>query len=311
MAAKEHFVPKDKVHTKWNNALPPALTVDPGDVVVFEAEEVTGGQLTPSSTAEDLTTLDFDKIYPLAGPVAVQGAEPGDVLEIDILDLKPGDWGWSALLPGFGLLAEDFKDPYIKIWDLSNGETAELRPGIVIALEPFCGTMGVAPAEPGEHFIMPPGPFGGNMDIRHLNAGNTLLLPIQVAGGLFSLGDCHAVQGDGEVCVTAIECPMTVTLRLTLRKDLSIQEPQFTCKGPLTRHDSAGYHVTTGIGPDLMEDAQKAVRYMIEWLQREHGLGREEAYILCSVVGDLKISQVVDQPNWIVSFYMPLSVFQG
>jgi acetamidase/formamidase len=173
--------------------------------------------------------------------------------------------------------------------------------------------MGVAPAEPGDHFVLPPGNFGGNMDIRHLNAGCTLLLPVYVTGGMFSAGDCHAVQGDGEVCVTGIECPMSFSLRFNLRKRLNLPSPQFIVKrSPISDHDTdRGYYATTGVGPDLMQDAKDAVRRMIDWLGKEYGLAPEEAYVLCSVAGDLKISEIVDQPNWIVSFYMPLSIFQS
>jgi acetamidase/formamidase len=168
----------------------------------------------------------------------------------------------------------------------------------------------VAPADPGQIFVRPPGPFGGNMDIRHLHRGTTLYLPVQAPGALFSVGDCHAAQGDGEVCVTALEAPMGLTLRFDLRHAANLQGPRFRTSGPLNpRHETAGYYATTGIGPDLMEDARNAVREMIDWLTTEKRLAPEDAYLLCSAAGDLKISEVVDQPNWIVSFYMPLSIF--
>jgi acetamidase/formamidase len=308
----EYQLDPEKIHFQWNNGLSPAITVDPGDVVHCWTQEVSNGQVTPASSADDLANLDFDNIYPLAGPIYVNGARPGDALAVDILSLKPDDWGWNGILPGLGLLSEDFPGPYIKHWDLSDGKTTTLRDGIVIPLQPFCGTMGVAPAEPGDHFVLPPGDFGGNLDIRHLNEGCTLLLPVQVEGALFSAGDCHAVQGDGEVCVTGIECPMSFSLRFSLRQGLNLPSPQFIVKrGRLSEHDTgAGYYATTGIGPDLMTGAKNAVRRMIDWLGKEHGLESEEAYLLCSVAGDLKISEIVDQPNWVVSFYMPLSIFR-
>ncbi len=307
----EYRLDPNQYHFKWNNKLEPALTVGEGDVVHCWTREVTNGQVTPDSKAEDLTQIDFDQLYPLAGPVYVAGAEPGDALEVEVLSLKPDDWGWNGILPGLGLLADDFSEPYIKHWDLSDGKTTRLRDDIVIPLQPFCGTMGVAPAEDGEHFVLPPGDFGGNMDIRHLNEGATLLLPVQVKGALFSAGDCHAVQGDGEVCVTGVECPMSFSLRFNLRKGANIPAPQFiTKRSPLSVHDTGdGYFATTAVGPDLMENSKNAVRRMIEWLGKEHGLQPEEAYCLCSAVGDLKISEIVDQPNWIVSFYMPLCIF--
>ena len=301
-----------KIHFKWNNQLPPAIRIEPGDEVECWTQEVTNGQVTPGCSASVLNEIDFDQLYPLAGPIYVNGAKPGDALEVEILSLKPDDWGWTGILPDLGLLSEDFKEAYIKHWDLSDGKTTRLRDDIVIPLQPFCGTMGVAPAEPGEHFVLPPGDFGGNMDIRHLNAGCRLLLPVQVEGGLFSAGDCHAVQGDGEVCVTGAECPMTFRLRFNLRKDANLPSPQFMVnRSPISDHDTrAGYFATTGVGPDLMEDSKNAVRRMIDWLGKEHNLSAEDAYLLCSVAGDLKISEVVDAPNWIVSFYMPLGIFR-
>jgi acetamidase/formamidase len=231
------------------------------------------------------------------------------VLSIEILETKVGSWGWTAILPGLGLLTKDFPDPYLKIWDLSNGKSAKLHPNIVLSLDPFCGTMGVAPAEKGPVFPLPPGILGGNMDIRHLHQGSTLLLPVQVEGALFSAGDGHALQGDGEVCGTAIEAPLQFSLRFNVHRDFSIPGPQFVCRGQLMPEiDAKGYYATTGIGPDLKENAQKAVRNMIEHLIANHGLTWEEAYILCSLVVDLKISEIVS-PNSIVSAYLPLSIF--
>ena len=170
--------------------------------------------------------------------------------------------------------------------------------------------MGVAPKERGSFHPLPPGDFGGNMDIRHLTAGTKSFFPVWNEGGLFSCGDCHSAQGDGEVCVTGIESPMRVKLRFNVRKGMSIPSPQFITRGPLTRrYDARGYYVTTGITPDLMESAKAAVRGMIDYLVSKAHLTRDEVYVLCSAAADLKISEVVDQPNWIVSCYMPLKVF--
>lgn len=252
----------------------------------------------------------MSRVYPLAGPLFIRGAGPGDVLEVTVLDLRPGNWGWTAILPGFGLLSEDFPEPHLHIWDLTSRTHASLRRDIRIPLDPFLGTMGVASDEAGAFPVMPPGKFGGNMDIRHLTKGATLLLPVWVDGALFSCGDAHAVQGDGEVCISAIEAPMSAMLRFNVRKDLRLPSPQFITPGPLTpKHGGKGYYATTGISPDLMEGARAAVRAMIEHLVRAYRLGREDAYVLCSVAVDLKISEVVDKPNWIVSAYLPLSIF--
>jgi acetamidase/formamidase len=310
--AEHHLDPK-KIHFVWNNELPPAITVKPGDTVHCWTQEVSNGQVTPGCSADVLHTINFDNVYPLAGPIAVDGAVPGDALEVAILSLQPDNWGWTGILPGLGLLSEEFNTAYIRHFDLSDGKTTRLGDRIVIPLQPFCGTMGVAPAEPGTFPVLPPGNFGGNMDIRHLNTGCTLLLPVNVPGGLFSAGDCHAVQGDGEVCVTGVECPMSFSLRFNVRKGAHLPAPQFIVKrSPVSVHDTAtGYFATTGVGPDLMEDARQAVRRMIDWLCKEHHVTPEDAYVLCSIAGDLKISEIVDAPNWIVSFHMPLSIFQG
>jgi acetamidase/formamidase len=309
----EHHIGLDKFHYKWDNSLPPAVRISPGDVVHCETNEVTSGQLNSGDPASKLGALDFDRLYPLAGPVYVEGAEPGDALEVEILTLQPGSWGWAALLPGLGLLASDFPDPYVRYFELGNRKSAELRHDIHIPIAPFCGTMGVATDEPGRHDVLPPTKGAGNIDTRHLTAGTKLYLPVFVKGAMFSAGDCHAAQGDGEVCVTGIECPMTFSLRFNVVKGGSLRPWSYhflTPAAPLQpRSDAAGYHAVCALGPDLMQNAQNAVRDTITWLQADHGLSREDAYILCSLAGDLRISQIVDQPNFGVSFYLPLSVF--
>jgi acetamidase/formamidase len=309
----EHRIGLDKFHYKWDNSLPPAVKIKPGDIVHCETNEVTSGQLNPGDPASKLGTLDFDRLYPLAGPVYIEGAEPGDSLEVEVLTLQPGSWGWAALLPGLGLLAADFPDPYVRYFELGNRKSAELRHDIHIPIVPFCGTMGVATDEPGKHDVLPPTKGAGNIDTRHLTAGTKLYLPVFVKGAMFSAGDCHAAQGDGEVCVTGIECPMTFSLRFNVVKGGSLRPWSYhflTPAAPLQpQSDAAGYHAVCALGPDLMENAQNAVRDTIAWLQADHGLSREDAYILCSLAGDLRISQIVDQPNFGISFYLPLSVF--
>src|SRR5215471_13514953 len=139
--AREHVLERGKVHYKWDNSLPPAVEIEPGDTVHCETEEVTDGQVTEGCDASVLTSLDFDRLYPLAGPIFVRGAEPGDVLEVEILSLRPLAWGWTGILPGLGLLSDDFTEPYIRHFDLRDGEYAVLRDDIRIPLQPFCGTM--------------------------------------------------------------------------------------------------------------------------------------------------------------------------
>ncbi|HZU16080.1 MAG TPA: acetamidase/formamidase family protein [Candidatus Dormibacteraeota bacterium] len=310
---REHVVERGKVHHRWDNSLPPVVEIEPGDVVHFETDEVSDGQITPGCPASRLAEIDFARLYPLAGPVFVKGAEPGDALVVEMLELRPLEWGWTGILPGLGLLAEDFTEPYIRHFDLRNGRYAELRSDIRIPLQPFCGTMGVATDEPGQHEVLPPTKGAGNIDTRHLNVGARLYLPVFVPGAMFSAGDCHAAQGDGEVCVTGIECPMAFTLRFDLEKGRGPRPWSYrfvTPPGSLQpASDERGYLAVTALGPDLMEDAKSAVRDLIGWLVREKGLSREDAYVLCSLAADLKISQIVDRPNWGVSAYLALSVF--
>jgi len=308
----DHTIHKHQHHVGWDRAFAPVLTVAPGASVEFEVFEASGGQLSPASTVDDVGRMDFGKINPVTGPVFVDGAEPGDVLKVTLLSFAPSGWGWTANIPGFGLLAEEFRDPHLHLWQY---DAITLAPAMFgawgkVPLKPFTGTIGVAPAQPGLHSIVPPRRVGGNMDVRDLAAGTELYLPVEVAGALFSVGDTHAAQGDGEICGTAIESPMSVALQFDLIKQQPLAFPRFTTPGPVTRHlDAKGYEVTTGVGPDLMEAARAAVRGMIDLLTRRHGMPAVDAYLLCSVCGDLRISEIVDQPNWTVSFYFPRVVF--
>lgn len=295
------------VHYQWNNGLAPRLTIQPGDTVTLECRDAADGHYAPHRTAEEMAGPRQSKGHPLTGPIYIEGADPGDSLAIEVLSFEHKGWGWTRCSPSGGLLPGEF-EPTLKLWELKDGY-ADFKPGIRIPLEPFCGIMGVAPAEPGPHITMPPRSQGGNMDIRHLVAGSTLFLPVSVPGALFSAGDCHGAQGDGEVCITGIEAPMKVTLRFHVRKGYTIPGPQFLTPSPLTKTDTAGYFATTGVEPDLMEASKQAIRHMVQYLVREKGLTREEAYLLCSVAVDLKISEIVDAPNWIVSAYLPLSIF--
>lgn len=300
-------------HLGWDNSIEPVLRIAPGDSVEFDVHEASGGQLGKDSTAADVARLDFGRINPVAGPVFVDGAEPGDVLSITLLSFAPSGWGWTANIPGFGLLADDFLNPALHVWQY---DAATLAPALFgslarVPLKPFTGTIGVAPAAPGLHSIVPPRRVGGNLDVRDIAEGTVLHLPVEVAGAIFSVGDTHAAQGDGEVCGTAIESPMRVALRFDLLKKTPLAFPHFTTSGPVTRHlDASGYEVSTGIGPDLMQAARAAVRSMIDWLTARHGMPAVDAYMLCSVCGDLRISEIVDAPNWTVSFYFPRIVLE-
>lgn len=309
----KHTIHGHQCHLGWNNAREPAITIAPGDTVTFENIDATSGQLTADSTLEDIKTLDFSLINPISGPVYVDGAEPGDSLKVTLLDFTPSGWAWTAIVPGFGLLADDFPEAALHMWRYAKDfqTPAMYGPGARVPLKPFCGTIGVAPAESGNFSTVPPYAQGGNMDIRDINIGVELHLPVKVKGALFSIGDTHAAQGDGEVCGTAIESPMTVTAKLELVKQENLKFPRYTTQGPVSRHlDGAGYFVTTGIGPDLMENAKNAVRGMIDLLGKERQMSAEHAYMLCSVCADMRISEIVDQPNWVVSCYFPRIVFE-
>jgi acetamidase/formamidase len=307
---RTHHLPDERVHFLWDTENEPVLGIDSGDTVVVWTRDVSDNQIRPDSDATVVAGLDWDRVYPLNGPIAVEGAEPGDTLAIEILDIHTQGWGWTAVLPGLGLLPDDFPDPYLRIFDLSDGHAAYLREDIAIPIEPFLGTMGVCPAGASAQPVMPPGTFGGNMDTRQLVQGSTLYLPVQVERAMFSCGDAHAAQGDGEVCVTGIEAPMFVSLRFNLEKERSIPAPQYRTPAPLTpRVNSAPFYATTGVGGDLYAAAQNAVRAMIDHIADTYALGREDAYVLCSLVVDLKISEIVDAGQYIVSAVLPEAVF--
>jgi amidase len=305
-------------HFGWDNSLTPALRAEPGSTILFHCNDSSAGQLGPSSTVADVKALDFGKINPVSGPIYVEGAAPGDALKITIESFAPREidgagFGWTANIPGFGLLADQFTEAALHVWKY---DAASMEPALWgrdgrVPLKPFAGTIGNALAEPGLHSVVPPRRVGGNLDIRDLNAGVTLYLPVEVAGALFSVGDTHAAQGDGEVCGTAIESPMDVVLTLDLVKGANLKTPRFTTPGPVTRHlDTKGYEVTTGIGPDLMSAARDAVAGMVDLLCAQRGMAAVDAYMLVSTCGDLRISEIVDMPNWVVSFYFPRCVFE-
>ena len=307
-----HTLHDHQGHLGWNNANPPVVRVAPGENVEFHPKDASGGQITTASKAADLGHLDFARVNPVVGPVYLEGARPGDAIKLTMLEFTPSGWGWTGNIPGFGLLADQFPEPHLHLWkyDATSMAPALYGPGGRVPLKPFCGTIGLAPAEPGTHSIVPPRRVGGNMDIRDLSAGTELYLPVEVAGGLFSAGDTHAAQGDGEVCGTAIESPIAAAIKFELLKDANLPFPRFSTPGPVSRHlDAEGYEVTTGIGPDLTQAARHAVSGMIDLLSKRYKINAIDAYLLCSVCCDLRISEIVDAPNWVVSFYFPRVVF--
>jgi len=300
-------------HFGWDRSIEPIAIVAPGESVEFQTVDASGAQLSPDSTVADVASLDFGRVNPVNGPIYIEGAEPGDSLKVTLLRFDMAGWGWTANIPGFGLLADQFLEPALHLWKFDPSELAPAMfgPGGRVPLKPFCGTIGLAPAESGLHSVVPPRRVGGNLDIRDLSAGTELYLPVEVAGGLFSVGDIHAAQGDGEVCGTAIEAPAVIAVKFELVKGENLKFPRFTTPGPVTNHlDSKGYEVTTGIGPNLMEGARAAVSGMIDLLSKRYQMNAVDAYMLCSVCADLRISEIVDQPNWVVSLYFPRLVFE-
>jgi acetamidase/formamidase len=298
-------ITSDRTHVVWDNSLAPAAEISPGTEVTVDLENSSGGQIARDSTVEAIEKLDFGRVNPVTGPLSVPGAEPGDALVVDILDVEVADWGWTANIPGFGLLADRFPDPRLSVSTIADG-FATLPPGIRLPVVPMIGTIGVAPPEPGEHSVVPPRRWGGNMDVRHIGPGARLVLPVGVAGALLSLGDTHAAMGDGEVCGTGVETASRVTLRLDLVKGAAPAFPVIETDPRTARTGRA--LATTGIGPDLMAASRDAVGLLVEEVHRRTGLSEVDAYLLASVAADLKISEIVDVPNWVVSAHLELAL---
>lgn len=300
-------------HFGWDNSFPPKVVVDAGETLLVETTDSSAGQITSNSTLENLINLDFGKVNPVTGPIYVNGAQPGDALSVTFLEFHGRGWGWTGNIPGFGLLADQFTEPALHLWkfDSTNPKSSTHSSGAKIGLKPFVGTIGTALAEPGLHSVVPPRQVGGNLDIRDMAVGTNVLIPVEVEGALLGIGDTHAAQGDGEVCGTAIESPFDVSVKIELIKSAHLPSPQFTTPGSVSGHfDQSGYVVTTGVGPDLMIGAREAVSRMIDLLVKRYKLAPVDAYILCSVAGDLRISEIVDMPNWVVSFYFPRLAFE-
>lgn len=313
MVSQSHTIHRHHFHHVWDSSLEPVLRIAPGTTITFDVTDASSGQISPESTADVFADYDASRVNPVTGPVYVDGAEPGDVLVVRLEHYAPSGWGWTANIPGFGLLADDFPEASLRHWTYDPDGRVPLLFGDLaqIPLAPFAGTVGVAPSAPGAHSIIPPRRVGGNMDIADLVAGSVLYLPIEVKGALFSIGDTHAAQGDGEVCGTAIESPMQVTATLDILKGRPLVMPRIDRAAPMRPADGGGgVWITSGIGPDLHQAARAAVRGMIDLLVHERHMQAIDAYMLASVAADLKISQIVDAPNWTVTFHMRQSIFE-
>jgi len=295
----------------------PVLEIEPGDTVEVETHDAFEGAI---ETEDDLPSEVLgDYLNPQNGPIYVEGAEPGDAIAITIESIEPRGpqpRGTTCTVPYFGgLSATDrtamLHDPLpeiVKKLEVTTDGTV-WNDDITIPYEPFIGTISTSP-EINSVDALTPFKHGGNMDLPDVCPGNTIYLPVEVEGGYVYLGDCHAAQGDGEVCVSAIETPTEITARLTVRPDLDVPAPQFETAGPFTPsgRDEPAY-ATTGVRDDLMDAASDAVSAMLDRLVARYDLSRPEAYVLCSVAADLKINEVVDAPNWVVSAYLADSLF--
>jgi acetamidase/formamidase len=297
MTTTLHATPETCAWGYFDAALSPVLEVKSGDVVIIET--VSGGpeQTPPKDAGFHLPPELFDiharseRQLPghiLTGPVAVAGAKPGHVLEVQILDVKlRQNWGWNLIRPLAGTLPDDFQNARTEIIPLDlDAMTARLSWGLDLPLKPFFGVMGVAPPPNwGRISTIQPRSHGGNIDNKELVAGTTLYLPVFAEGALFSCGDGHGAQGDGEVCVTAIETALEGTFRLVLRDDLNLSYP---------RAETPTHLITMGMHEDLDRCVEMALRDMIAWIVTRTGLSREDAYMLCSLAGDLRITQTVN-----------------
>jgi formamidase len=349
-------------HNRWHPDIPPVVVCDPGEEVVLETRDAFDGQMGPQATLDTVRSPNLNLVHPLTGPVSVNGAEKGDLLDIEILEVNPDSYGFTVQVPGFGFLRDVFPEPFIVRWSMSGGwaESGDL-PGVRIPAAPFMGTIGLAPdrelmtvttkRETAAHkaggFVLlpdatdavpatpsiarealrtiPPRETAGNVDIKQLTAGTHLFIPVHAAGALFSAGDAHYAQGDGEICGTAIEMRAAIRVRFKLLKGEAarkgVRGPQFAASDWFTLPEFAGprrFHATTGMSvtregeskpENLTLAARNAMLEMIDYLVAEHGWTEQQAYAICSVAVDLKVSELVDVPSFVVSAFLPLDIF--
>jgi acetamidase/formamidase len=306
----KHVLDRSVIVNRWNRDTPCRLWVDSGDTLTLEMKDSSDGQVQPDSTLADFEHLDPLRIHAMTGPVGIKDAKPGDRLIIDILDYQHEGWAWTSILPGLGLLPEDFPDRFLHLWKLEEDYTTSI-PGLKIPLSPFCGIIGVQPEEYGEFRTRPPGKHGGNLDVRHLIAGTTLHLPVLTPGAGLCAGDCHATQGDGEVSINGMEAPMSVTLKLTLVKDSPLAGPYVECPVQLDPDPirNAPYHLFIESDPDAREAAKRVTRRAIAYLSERLEIDPQLAYVACSVTLRLVISQLVNTPMMTVTGYLPEGIF--
>lgn len=291
----------DQTHNKLSRNIVPVLRVPSGAIIEAYTEEASDRQLYLGANKEDLLTLDFNLVHPVTGPVYIEGAEPGDILAVTLHEIELGDWGWSAIVSGFGQLSGKIEGPYLRTFELGKTKKSiRFNDKISIPIKPFLGIMAVAPDIEEDRSTIPPYANGGNMDDPNITVGTTVYFPIFVSGALFSIGDAHALQGSGEVSGTAIEAPMRVVYEVNVIKGgRQIQEPQY---------ENSETYAVTAYSTNLDQAAEKATGYMIDYLMQEHALSIHNAYMLCSLAGDLKIAEVVNVPNKLVTMHISKQV---
>lgn len=309
-SAMHHFLDRSTIVNRWDNTTPNRIQIESGDSLQIEMRDSSDAQVHPGMDSAAFSKIDTLRIHAMTGPIGVAGAEPGDVLAIDIHEYQLEGWAWTSIIPGLGLLDKDFETHFLHIWELEEDRTRSM-PGLTIPLAPFCGIIGVQPATPGTFRTRPPGNHGGNMDVRHLTAGSTLYLPVQVPEAGLCVGDAHAAQGDGEVSINGMEAPMQVKLRVKLLKNTPLPGPTVFCPTPLEPDSfiTKPHHIWIESDEDIRIAAQRVVRRAIAYLVERLGISAEQAYVTCSVLLRLKLSQMVNVPITTVSGYLPEAVF--
>ena len=295
------------IHFRWTSSNKPVLSVDSGETVSISVPDSSTWQIRRGYHTEDLKKIDSSRYDGAVGPIYVNGATPGDILEIELKEMRTASWGWSAIIPEMGLLRGDVSEKLMmwKIGEFASSETSGFLEGVLVPIQPFLGVVGTAPKD-GEFGMIPPQHFGGNMDNRLLGIGSRIYLPVMVDGALLSVSDPHASQGDGEVCGTAIETSAEVVIRIHVIKNRAMNYPRAYSRIPA----GGEFTVAMGIAGDLKDAARLALLNMIDELSH-YGLTGAEAYVLCSVCGNLSISEIVDEPNYVVSMSVPLQVLEN
>jgi amidase len=280
-----HQIRADRTTFAFRPDAEPVLRVQPGEVVQFETSP---GPVERLFAAGERWTevLDINAINAVTGPVYVEGVEPGDAVSVEIVDVRPGEWGWCAAIPGFGLLGDRVATPVLRRVPLRNGR-AILSDQRSVPIRPMIGCLGLAPATGESSTLRPPFPWGGNYDLLQVSPGNTILFPAQVPGGLFSLGDLHAAMGAAEVTYVSIECPGSATVRLDVRKGLALATPRIEAPDRVYTIglDGSGDLATGG---DFQVARKQATDLMLDYLTTERGLAFEDAYVLMSACIDLE-----------------------